>query len=835
MDSNAFPASTSLSELTNRAMIRLYPESMPQGPIPQHMIELEFYLTDCQLETHIQGDATLYDLELKGTQQSPLNIFVIRTDLKYLTTSKAYDRFGFTSSLRGVSTFVTCLKILLSQIKRKVCTLVNVLEVLWEVTHFPPALIAFRQMNDRGIETGKALPLAVLAECFYELSINMVPSWIAESPNRVLEASRQVFVWLQSLQSAISRDCSQPLVHRVEILEIPAQPDSALKARFPFSETVNLPRPKSHRSSLASRVLVSLEIENPVPPRTLALALNGLSEVPWNYFFYYPDALDLSTHKKVMAPHISEFVNLIHTANQLDSFKMVGPEQLDECPTSSLPVITLSGDGYVSTYQYEDIECSDRSFYTWNIVSGKETMPRSNPSQELLQRILPIIAVRKADLSWEIDAWSIGKIALDTRAPEESIVICVDTSSSMRSELSSSWLDINMDKTKPSPELTRLDEAKNVFKDFVTRVVAQNLPTHIGLLKFSSNSRIHVLQSLHPLVVNSEAKLNNIQDGGSTAIWDALITAEEMLVAYKKTHPTTICRIIVLTDGEDNDSYKTPSLACERLLSNQIVLDAMVLGTHSTENLFSIVKHTGGYAFKPKTRADLFRIFILESFVNIQMRPPITRIPITNWDTASPKLADMESAFDFPPHRPHPNEHDDFVNLSDARRILARFSGSVPGWSRPSSISSATSLQYGRSSPSVGASGTGRILLHEAKAMVENEHKYMEVSASESNMGFWKVWMQGPPESPYEKGVFLLYIHIGENYPTKPPEAKFITPILHPSVMKVSIFLKKRKKSLYLWSPPFSFSFFPQPRTLLPLLKILTYSFIIFIFSLKRK
>lgn len=164
MDSNAFPASTRLSEFTHQAMIRLYPESMSQGPILQHVIDLEFYLRHCQLETHIQGDASLYDLELKGTKQPPLNIFVIRTGLEYLTTSKDYDRFGFTSSLRGVSTFVTCLQIL-SRIERKICTLENVLEVLWEVTHFPPALIAFRQMNDRGIKTGKALPLAVFAEC----------------------------------------------------------------------------------------------------------------------------------------------------------------------------------------------------------------------------------------------------------------------------------------------------------------------------------------------------------------------------------------------------------------------------------------------------------------------------------------------------------------------------------------------------------------------------------------------------------------------------------------------------------------------------------------------
>lgn len=118
-----------------------------------------------------------------------------------------------------------------------------------------------------------------------------------------------------------------------------------------------------------------------------------------------------------MAPHISEFVNLIHTVNQVDSFKMVGPEQLEECPTSSLPVITLSGDGYVSTYQSEYIECSDRSFYTWNIVSGKYNMPRSNPSQDLLIKILPIIEARKADLSWEVDA-GVVEISLWTLGPQ---------------------------------------------------------------------------------------------------------------------------------------------------------------------------------------------------------------------------------------------------------------------------------------------------------------------------------------------------------------------------------------------------------------------------------
>lgn len=186
--------------------------------------------------------------------------------------------------------------------------------------------------------------------------------------------------------------------------------------------------------------------------------------------------------------------------------------------------------------------------------------------------------------------------------------MCVDTSTSVVSELSRRWLDVNKDNIKRSPELTRVDEAKNLLKDFVNRVVAQTLPTHMGLVMFSSLTNIRELQSLRPLIVNSEVKLNDAKAGGGlTAIRNALIKAKEMLVAYKEKHPTTICRIILLSDGEENDSITTPFLTCTELLSHQIVLDAMVLGTG----------------------ADLFRILILESFVNIQMRPPISQIPLT--------------------------------------------------------------------------------------------------------------------------------------------------------------------------------------------------------------
>ena len=42
--------------------------------------------------------------------------------------------------------------------------------------------------------------------------------------------------------------------------------------------------------------------------------------------------------------------------------------------------------------------------------------------------------------------------------------------------------------------------------------------------------------------------------------------------------------------------------------------------------------------------------------------------------------------------------------------------------------------------------------------------------------------LEGPPDTPYENGYFLFNIFFPEEYPFKPPQFCFITPILHPNV-----------------------------------------------------
>lgn len=380
----------------------------------------------------------------------------------------------------------------------------------------------------------------------------------------------------------------------------------------------------------------------------------------------------------------------------------------------------------------------------------------------------------------------------DITDPQEAVVICVDLSSSMDEEMGSGWMENRetgaIKTLSGKDKLTRLNEAQETFRNLVSRISAYSLPTHMGLVTFCSPNKVEISQPLTPVLLNFQHHLDNASPGGCTALWDAIKKAKEMLKNLKAKHPGTKCRIVALTDGEDNSSTTTPSAVCSDLYINDIVLDAIVIGTDLTCDLFKMAKHTGGYAFCPRSRSALFQTFLLETFIDISTRPDIEKVPISNWSKSVPKAPDMQGKFDFPKCRPHPNHNDHFLSLRDANRFctnLSKTSSRVSSNASTTSKSSSISGHSIMSGTTIGASGSSRYVLNEVKAMIENQHDYMDIYVSESNMGFWKVVMQGPPASPYENGTFLLYIEIGESFPRKAPTARFITPILHPNITKV--------------------------------------------------
>src|SRR5271154_4460193 len=210
---------TTISGLKLEAYERLFSaksqnETIEEPPEPNTTVEL--YVMGYRLSA--SPFLTLADLQLKGSPGEPLDVFVV---LRSLTESAEgpHKTCSFPTTERGIATFDTSLKMLLKALSTKQTELQNFLEVLWEVTHFPPAVIAFRELVF-GIK--KAISYAVFAACLREIALQMVPPWIGNSHN-VLQASRQVFSWLHSLRSEASKKfgATQPLVHRVQLTHFP--------------------------------------------------------------------------------------------------------------------------------------------------------------------------------------------------------------------------------------------------------------------------------------------------------------------------------------------------------------------------------------------------------------------------------------------------------------------------------------------------------------------------------------------------------------------------------------------------------------------------------------
>lgn len=48
----------------------------------------------------------------------------------------------------------------------------------------------------------------------------------------------------------------------------------------------------------------------------------------------------------------------------------------------------------------------------------------------------------------------------------------------------------------------------------------------------------------------------------------------------------------------------------------------------------------------------------------------------------------------------------------------------------------------------------------------------------------WNATILGPPDSPYENGLFHMLIRYDEDYPVKAPSLKFLTPMYHPNIYR---------------------------------------------------
>ena len=74
------------------------------------------------------------------------------------------------------------------------------------------------------------------------------------------------------------------------------------------------------------------------------------------------------------------------------------------------------------------------------------------------------------------------------------------------------------------------------------------------------------------------------------------------------------------------------------------------------------------------------------------------------------------------------------------------------------------------------------LISRQLAALAKNPIAGVSASPVEDDFFNLNVTLLGPPDSPYEGGVFRLAIRIPAEYPSKPPAVVFTTKIYHPNI-----------------------------------------------------
>ena len=73
---------------------------------------------------------------------------------------------------------------------------------------------------------------------------------------------------------------------------------------------------------------------------------------------------------------------------------------------------------------------------------------------------------------------------------------------------------------------------------------------------------------------------------------------------------------------------------------------------------------------------------------------------------------------------------------------------------------------------------------HDLQGMLTDPPEGIRGQPLDSSEYHWQASITGPVGSPYEGGIFYLYLKVPLNYPFDPPEVRFLTRIFHPNVSR---------------------------------------------------
>ncbi|XP_006822901.1 uncharacterized protein LOC102801018 [Saccoglossus kowalevskii] len=382
-------------------------------------------------------------------------------------------------------------------------------------------------------------------------------------------------------------------------------------------------------------------------------------------------------------------------------------------------------------------------------ASGPVQVIIHNPIEMRSENVFPDdLAYRLKDYQFSQTKCSLvkSKDGQFSRNPTEAIVVLFDISGSM-------------DSRCLNGSMTQLDAIKQFFCAFADRSMAYNFKHVIGLTTF--NNTVHVMDTCTEAFESFKNEVAYLHSGGGTAMYDAINNALSQLEVISKKYPACKKRILCLTDGCDCSSRTSILTTANALQASDVCLDSVLVGSNN-KRLQCLSKISGGCCFFPETEKDGLKLFEMETVLSLSARKDITRKysvttqnDIDNYERYTYFEYDKQPAYCVPGDL---NER-----VSSTHTILNKV---------------ACDLNQGGLSAD---KSTGRLkrILREISAYHKQPHPHVHIFPCEINVALWRILLVGPLDTPYEGGVFSLYVEFPENYPLAPPKVRFLTPIYH--------------------------------------------------------
>lgn len=313
-------------------------------------------------------------------------------------------------------------------------------------------------------------------------------------------------------------------------------------------------------------------------------------------------------------------------------------------------------------------------------------------------------------------------------------VILFDVSSSMK-------------HTTVGAHKTLLDLSISAVGAWCDRFYSYRLPHAIGLLycgaQVTSTVRlVHEACSITTNFKNFEDALCARPNCGSlTPLYDSIDLALTMMNQFYEQHKDKISAdyrklIICVSDGEDNCSKMILSTIANQLQREKVIFDSICFSNRQAASLVHLCQSTKGYYYFPIPHLDqdLITLFERETAMIVKNRDENVHGVI-----GTPKFSRPEAV------------HSPAMNLQNA--TIKNIEGSNP---------------------------SSRRILSQATSLKQNPPENVEIFVSQDNIFFWKVILTGPTGTLYSGYNWLLSVEFhSSNYPFRPPNVRFVTPIYH--------------------------------------------------------